>query len=312
MLYEILDELSTFVNLIKTNSSHQLSQKENITVSTIWRHVTTIENYFKTKLINRDSKNGIELTSDGLFVYNSLYLNDTKLNNHFSGDKKINSKITIYILTSVALSQILINQYLMSLNIDEEKYNIKIITFTATALSIFFTAPNNNLLAYFVKGCDIIFVKHSSFAPLLSDIDWKHIQLDTIKSYLYCSNDYLMNSPTALNSPQDVNNHHYIGEYNQYDLMLYSGKTKEKLTINPRYYSNSIYISMVMVANNLGISHLPEKLVELKINTISKRFVKILPEYHVEESNLNIYINRNSSLETSGYIDEIVTKIFSN
>ena len=307
MLFEIIDELTTFINLVKLNSSQKLSEVSNITISTIWRHISIVEAYFSTKLIYRDSKKGIELTSKGLLIYNSLYVNHYKLQSHFQNN--IQRKPTVNILTSAVLAQFFTNKYLPQIIASGVNFNFTVLT--ALAYKIYGELPHNNLLSNFAKGFDIIYIGHPSLTHKLNEESWTLVNCEERLSYLYSTQEYLNRSPYKLNSPFDLIHHTYIGEQSQNKLNLMSKNNSETidLEIQPKLLSNSKHLRAVMLSENLGVSHLPEDLITLDNYKVSKNLIHVLPEYYTEISYISLYKNKNESEVSRNMIDDFVKSL---
>ena len=131
-----LDLIRTFVIVGQSKDFNDAASKLNIDATNVSRHIKSLENLMGTKLINKNSKNYIELTEDGktLFegyekAYNLLFITEKT----FKQNKDLNSgKIAIGVAEDIEIS--VLNDKIESFKKDYPKGAFKIINLSTKDL----------------------------------------------------------------------------------------------------------------------------------------------------------------------------------
>ena len=275
-IFSHLDETQLFMRLVDYRASKNFNQYQSMSLSTLWRKIDLIEDKFKTKLFYRQAKGALELTKDGLKLYNLLFLSSRKVSHNIEpGDEKP----TIFALTPIHIANLFSKQQILS-SLDND-YNVRYLTYTSLTNKINSVVLDNNILLNLAISCDVVFKLHKT-DEYFSHSNWKKVITLTSQSRLYATKKYFESHP-KINLLSDLIDHKYIMNKSGSDqLTLYSDNNRHKaidVPIHPYLTSDNEQIRQEMAKKNLGVTHLPETMISGK-NT--ELFVRILPEFYTE------------------------------
>lgn len=267
----MLDDISLFVNIVKTGSLSKTAQLKAIPAATVTRRLQKLEHKLKCKLINRSARQ-FNLTFEGQKLFEEcVYLVESleeRANCFESSANALTGKIKLLVPTNLAVGP-LINGWSGFLSQYED-------------IEVEFHLDNK---------IDDFLATQADFAirvgPQKSS-ELYQVRVGSIKTILVTSNKYIKTAQLPV-SPEQLVSHQLIVAESLAHWSLQNTQHRGQFDLrasNPRAKANEFRLIKQLTIDGLGISLLPvsEVISELK----SGQLVQVLPNWTGQDRNIYI------------------------
>lgn len=286
-----IQEIFSFVAVVKTGSFTKASKSTGLPKSTLSRHVQTLEERLALTLFQRTTRR-LELTKAGEDFFNqsrNLVTEFENLEHHFrSQSAKVEG--TIRITCPVEVGVCVLPPILKSFQMKYPRVDFQL-------------ALEDETVNLIDSKMDVaIRAGHLQDSSLIAR------QIGQSQFQLYCSPEYL-NKYSELNSPSKIEKAQFI-EFSSKPLskvILMNEKTKKTMDLKAKHctQSNSLRMSMELAAHGLGVCLLPKFMGDLEVG--SGRLSLVLEGWATEPHPLQIVYpaQRQLSLKLRKFIDHM-------